>query len=145
MDQGQDTREQTLAESAKEIMATLPPVARAYLISGQPSSAVKTLTTRYGLSTDQGGVLERELMLLIMGIGSPQEFVLQPKVEADLADETIRGISNDLERDIFNPLYAAMSSDHTPSSAASHVPSSYTAPPIRVQAPNGYVREKRVA
>ena len=97
-------RELTLEESVKQVMRTLPPSIRQYLGQGKYSPVAKHLMEKYGLHIDQGTVLEREIMLLLMGIESPDEFVQALTEEARLDEKTIRGIMGDVNEQIFIPL-----------------------------------------
>ena len=105
MDQNQKPG-QTLDESIQEVMQTLPPVIRAYLARGRYTVVAKSLMAKYGLRLDQAGVLEREIMLLLMGIEDPDEFVQALTTEARLAKEIVDGIVQDVNTEIFVPLRA---------------------------------------
>lgn len=100
------TPEPTFEDSLKEVMQTLPPVIRAYLMQGKYTAVAKTLMAKYGLRIDQGGVLEREIMLLLIGVEDPNEFVTTLSEEAGLSQQVINGISQDVNEQIFMPLRA---------------------------------------
>jgi hypothetical protein len=102
----QDKQELTLEESIKQVMKTLPPVIRAYLAQGKYSVVAKSLMTKYGLRIDQGGVLEREMMLLLMGIENPAEFTKALLEEAKLDQNVVNSIVQDINTQIFMPLRA---------------------------------------
>lgn len=102
MDQNQS--ELTLDESVAQVMQTLPPPIRSYLARGEYSVVTANLITKYGLHVDQGGVLEREIMLLLMGIESPEEFTQALTEEAQLSPQTISSIMQDVNTQIFVPL-----------------------------------------
>ena len=108
MDQNQ--QEPTLEESLKEVMQTLPPPIRQYLAQGKHAFVAKNLMAKYGLRIDQGGVLERELMLLLMGIENPDEFAESLKNEAAIPEDTVRVIMTDINQEIFIPLQKEMRS-----------------------------------
>ena len=97
-------QELTLDESIKQMMETLPPVIRAYLAQGKYTPVAKTLMAKYGLRIDQAGVLEREIMLLLMGIENPDEFIQALMEEAKLDKKVIDGIVQDVNTQIFIPL-----------------------------------------
>lgn len=102
MDQNQP--ELTLEESVKQVMQTLPPVIRDYLAAGRYTAVAKSLALKYNLRIDQAGVLERELMLLLMGIENPTEFTEALAQEANLGQEVIGGIVEDVNAQVFVPL-----------------------------------------
>jgi len=100
----QDQKELTLEESIAQVMRTLPPIIRNYLSAGKYTTVARILTTRYGLRIDQAGVLERELMLLLMGIETPSEFVQALIEEARLDKKIVDSIVQDVNEQIFVPL-----------------------------------------
>ncbi len=108
MNQDQPKPELTFDESVKQVMQTLPPVVRDYLIQGKYTTVAKILMDKYGLRIDQGGVLEREIMLLLMGIDDPTEFAQALAEEARLGQEAIQRIAQDVNDQIFVPLQAEM-------------------------------------
>lgn len=59
---------------------------------------------KYELHIDQGTVLEREIMLLLMGIESPDEFTHALVAEAKITPDAIGGIVQDINAQIFIPL-----------------------------------------
>ncbi len=102
-----DEKTLTLEESIKQVMQTLPPVIRAYLAEGKYTMVAKGLMSKYGLRIDQGGVLEREIMLLLMGIENPDDFTKALATEARLDQKMISGIVQDINTQIFIPLREA--------------------------------------
>ena len=102
MDQNQS--EPTLEDSIKQVMQTLPPVILNYLAQGRHTSVARELMAKYGLRVDQGGVLEREIMLLLMGIENPNEFTQALAVEAQVDRTIISSIVKDVNDLIFVPL-----------------------------------------
>jgi hypothetical protein len=85
-------------------MRSLPPPIRHYLGQGKYSVVAQSLMTKYALHVDQGSILEREIMLLLMGIENPNEFVQTLGEEAKLDQQTIKGITEDVNAQIFIPL-----------------------------------------
>jgi len=101
-------QELTLDESIKEVMGTLPPPIRQYLGHGKYLVVASRIMTKYGLHIDQGGVLEREIMLLLMGIDNPDEFTKVLATEAKIDAQTIGNIVKDVNEQIFMPLREEM-------------------------------------
>lgn len=89
-------------------MQTLPPPIRRYLGRGGYSQVAKTLMSKYNLHIDQGTILEREIMLLLMGIENPNEFTQALAEEARLDKAAIDGIVGDINEQIFMPLREEM-------------------------------------
>ncbi len=102
------TPEPTLEDSLKQVMRTLPPVIRTYLAQGKYTPVAKGLMAKYTLRIDQGGVLEREIMLLLMGVEDPADFTKTLAEEAGLDPKTIGSIAQDVNEQIFAPLRAEM-------------------------------------
>lgn len=94
----------TLEESVKQVMQTLPPFIREYLSEGKYTPVAQSLMAKYKLRIDQGGVLERELMLLLMGIETPDNFVQALINEARLDQQVVNGIVTDVNDQVFTPL-----------------------------------------
>jgi hypothetical protein len=96
-----DSNDLSLDESVQQVMQSLPPVVREYLAKGKYTPVARNLMSKYGLRIDQGGILERELMLLIMGIESPEEFVQALGEEAKITPEIVGSIVQDVNSQIF--------------------------------------------
>lgn len=100
----QQGEEPTFDESVAAVMQTLPPVIRDYLVQGKYTAVAVSLTAKYKLRIDQAGVLEREIMLLLMGIEDPAEFTMALAEEAQLDKDTVDKISQEINERIFIPL-----------------------------------------
>lgn len=100
-------QEPTLEESIQQVMRTLPPVVHDYVVQEKYTIVAKSLMAKYNLRIDQGGVLERELALLLMGIEDPTEFTQALADEAKLDQKTISAIAQDVNEQIFVPLREA--------------------------------------
>lgn len=101
-------KEPALDESVKEVMQTLPPVVRDYLSQGRYTMIVKDLMMKHSLRIDQGGVLEREIILLLMGIENPDEFTKALIEDARLSQQAVGAIARDVNVQIFIPLREEM-------------------------------------
>ena len=93
-------------DSVAQVMQTLPPVIRDYILQGKYTLVAKTLMTKYSLRIDQAGVLEQEILLLLMGVENPDEFTQALLTEAKLDQAAIDGIVRDVNTQIFAPLRA---------------------------------------
>lgn len=100
----QDQTEPTLEESLRQVMRTLPPPIRRYLSERKYSVVAKNLMNKYDLHLDQGGILEREIMLLLMGTENPDEFAESLKNEAAISEDIVQNIMVDVNQEIFIPL-----------------------------------------
>lgn len=93
-------------DSVKEVLKTLPPVLRAYVSQRRYVPVVQSLVRTYNLRVDQGGVLEREILFLLMGIENPDEFIDALVVEGSIPKQTVNNIVQDVNTQIFVPLRA---------------------------------------
>lgn len=98
--------EPTLEENLKEVLRGLPPIIRNYITKGKYTAAAQNLMRQYKLRIDQGGVIERELLLLLMGVETPDEFVAALASDAGLDKAIVDNITRDINNQIFIPLRA---------------------------------------
>ncbi len=110
-------------ESVAQVMQTLPPVLRTYLAEGKYTTVAKNLMMKYALHIDQATVLEREIMLLLMGIENPDEFADALKTEALLSEDIMRSIMTDVNQEIFMPLQKQMREEESAPPVTSPTPS----------------------
>ena len=129
-------KELSFDESVAQVMQTLPSPIRRYLGQGKYSVVANNLMTKYGLHVDQGGILEREIMLLLMGIENPDEFTQALVEEAKLDQQTINNIVKDVNEQIFVPLREEMQKGPAPQAPAK------PAAPASSETSQGTAREK---
>lgn len=94
----------TLESDIKELMKEVPPPIRAFFASGKVETVAKSLMLKYQLHIDQGAILEREMILLLLGLKNPTEFVQTLLEEGKLDNQTINDIVQDVNAQIFVPL-----------------------------------------
>lgn len=128
MDSPQDLE---MEEALKQVMPALPPAIRHYFAEGRLIPVVRGLVSKYGIRIDQAGILEREVMLLLMGLETSTEFVEALAEEAKIDDETIGKIVQDINEQIFIPLRAEM--EHGAATAVQ--PAQSVARPVVAAAP----------
>lgn len=97
-----------LEQNIAQVMQMLPPPVRQYLASGTYSVVAKDLTIKHGLHMDQGSILEREIMLLLMGIENPSEFMEALTSEAAIPQPVVKDIMLEINQKIFTPLQEEM-------------------------------------
>lgn len=93
-----------LQESAKQVLQTLPAFLRDYITQGKYTSVARGLMSKYKLRLDQGGVLERELLFLLMGIENPTEFTKALMEDGNLDQQTVNSLVKDINEQVFIPL-----------------------------------------
>ena len=89
-------------------MKDLPPPVRAMFASGKVETVAKSLMTKNQLHIDQAAIVERELILLLLGLKNPAEFTQTLATEAMLSQATINSISQDVNTQIFMPIREEM-------------------------------------
>ncbi len=94
----------TLESDIKELLKEVPPLIRAFFASGKVEIIAKNLMQKYRLHIDQGAVVEREIILLLLGLKGPEEFVKTLAEETKLDKSTVNSIVQDINTQIFIPL-----------------------------------------
>src|SRR3989344_764184 len=94
----------TLESDIKELLKEVPPPIRAFFASGKVETIAKNLMQKNKLHIDQGAVVEREIILLLLGLKDPAEFTKALAEEAKLDQQTVNGIVQDINTQIFIPL-----------------------------------------
>ena len=67
-------QEPTFDQDLSTVVSQLPPPVRAFFVSGKVETVAKNLMLKYQLHIDQGAVVEREIILLLLGLKDPAEF-----------------------------------------------------------------------
>jgi hypothetical protein len=94
----------TFEDDIKQILAEVPAPIRAFFASGKVQIVAKNLMQKYQFHIDQGAIVEREIIMLLLGINNPDEFIKALVEEAKLDQKTIDGIIQDINAQIFMPL-----------------------------------------
>lgn len=90
------------------VVGELPAPIRQFIADGSARAAAKGIMEKYQLHIDQGGVVEREILLLLIGMRDPAQFVQELTVEGGLDAKTVSAISEDVNAQIFVPLREKM-------------------------------------
>ena len=126
----------TLENDIRELMKEVPAPIRAFFASGKVEIVAKNLMQKYKLHIDQGAVVEREIILLLLGLKSPDEFTKTLAEEAKLDQQTINNIVKDVNEQIFVPLREEMQKGPAPQAPAK------PAAPASSETSQGTAREK---
>ncbi len=100
--------ELTLEENIRQILPTLPLPIQKFFEQRKLGEISRLLMERYALHIDQGAVLERELMLLLIGLETPDEFAEALYAELPISKQTVRDIITDINQEVFVPLREEM-------------------------------------
>ncbi len=99
-----EPKELTLEESLELLLRQLPPAVRQVFIGDTIPQVVQVLMRKYGMHVDQGAVLEREIIQLLLGVKDPDEFASSLSEEARFTTDTVNAIANDVNDLIFVPI-----------------------------------------
>ncbi|HYF29347.1 MAG TPA: hypothetical protein VEA36_03225, partial [Candidatus Paceibacterota bacterium] len=86
-------------ESVSRLLRQAPAPVRDFVLNELPQ-ATERLMQRHQLHIDQGGVLESELLLLLLGQSTPEEFVMSLK-EGGVPEEKLKALVGDVNTEIF--------------------------------------------
>jgi hypothetical protein len=98
----------TLEQSINQIVPTLPAPIRRFFAQRKLGETAHRLMERYALHIDQGAVLERELMFLLLGIKSPDEFASELYAQLPVSRQIVLDIISDINKEVFVPLREEM-------------------------------------
>jgi len=140
-----------LEEDIKKLLTEVPPQVRAVFASGKVENVAKSLIQKYRLHVDQSGVVEREVILLVLSLKSQGEFAQTLSEEAKLDVQTIRAIMQDINEQIFVPIRKEMEASRTGATQSTPPPRmippsvpmpNYSAPPL--QSPRYAPRDTKI-
>jgi hypothetical protein len=77
---------------------------RTFLAEKRHATMAAGLMRRFQLHIDQTGVIEREIMLLLMGIEGPEEFAQALKDDAELPDDVLSAVISTINQELLMPL-----------------------------------------
>ncbi len=127
-----DQDDQDFVDQMRALLEDVPPAIRSFILNELPSQAER-LTNTYRLHADQGGLLERELLLMLAGEEQPSDFSKE-LTDAGIPADTVRNIITDVNENIFKKLQAA-ELEATPQEAPAEPKPAYRSEPARVAMP----------
>ena len=95
-------------EDLQTIVSQLPVPVQEFFASGKSEIVARNLMQKNQLHIDQGAVVEREIIMLLLGLKNPDEFAASLKSDAALTDDVVRSIMADVNQKIFVPLREEM-------------------------------------
>lgn len=101
-----DQEELPFEESVRVLIENLPGPVRAYVTGKEPDALVLELTRKYRLHVDQATELHQALLMMLLGVQSPDQFATHLESKA-FTEETIKNILTDLNDRVFAPLRKA--------------------------------------
>ena len=94
--------------SLKEVVSTLPAPVKKFFASGKTREVAKRILGTYQLHIDQAAIVQREIIMLLLGLSTPDSFAKTLSEEAQLDQKTVSSIVNDVNEQIFIPLHEEM-------------------------------------
>ncbi len=105
------SQEPTFDQDLSTVVSQLPMPIRSFFISGKVEVIARGLMQKYKLHIDQGAIMEREIILLLLGLKNPTEFIKTLTEDAQLDQQTVDGIAQGVNDQIFVPLQEEMKSE----------------------------------
>jgi len=96
----------------EEQLEKLPKDIRDAILSADLPEKFKTIANKHKLRIDQGGTLETETMLVMLGLEHPDDYTSNLKKEAGMSDEEAEKIAEEVSRTIFLPIRASLQKLH---------------------------------
>jgi len=81
----------------------LPEAIRNFLQSPERDKVSQQLSSKYRLHADQAGAFERAYLYMLLGVNTPEDFVQDLK-DAGLPPDTVRGLTTDVNEQVFKRL-----------------------------------------
>jgi hypothetical protein len=97
----------------------LPSGLRAVLKDVNLPTRIQNIIKKHGLRVDQGGAFEDEVMLVLLGLGHPDDFIASLMHKVTLPLDVVEKLVVDTENEIFHPVRESLmkmfpASGHTP-------------------------------
>ena len=93
----------SLKDDVHDVLQTVPAPIREFLTGPDRNRIISEIAQKHRLHADQAGIFEKHLIVMLLGILPPPEF-LKALSEAAITDEASAGIVSDVNEQIFKPL-----------------------------------------
>jgi hypothetical protein len=114
----------------------LPQYVRDAIAEAQATTKLRDITARHHLRVDQQAVVEREVMLVMLGFTDEASFVKNLVSQAKVTEESAQNLAQDIGGEIFSHIRQAMRRLETETGQNAPVPKTAQAPaPVPPQAP----------
>lgn len=123
--------EMDFAQSVRVVMEDLPAPIRAFIVDSKVEEVTKTIIEKNHLQEEQGTVVQKEILLMLLGIKNPTELTDTLSQDARLDEATVAAVTGDINELVFGPLHKAIASLNTEEelSAKTAIPNIPTPPP----------------
>ncbi len=104
------TQPENIFSDVPSVVQSLPTPIRTFLTDGSAESTVQTITQKNHLHANQSTIIERDLLLTLMGIQEPSSLPQTLSKDAGLDEKTLQNVLRDMDTLVFVPLHKAMQS-----------------------------------
>lgn len=132
----------SLENNIQQVLADAPQPIRDFFVARKTEVVTKNLMQKYGLHVDQSAILEREIILLLLGLKDPEEFSETLLQEAQLDERLVTNIMLDVNAQIFIPLREQLrhqESESRPQASGMRQPQMQQAPKAPPPPPPAYI------
>jgi hypothetical protein len=98
----------TLEADAVEVLRGVPEPIRQIFADGRLSTIIKNIAIKNSLRVDQGAILEKETILLLLGMKDPEQFTQALLKNANLEKDIVDAIVSDINESLFVPIQQKM-------------------------------------
>lgn len=103
MDHEENNEEEDLGRAVAEQLQALPKPVQDFVTGPDRARIALELSQKYSLHADQAGVFEVELIHMLLGVSTPEEFT-KALAGAGLGTDTVVALAEDVNRLVFMPL-----------------------------------------
>ncbi len=99
----EEKQEPSVDDAVRMMLDGLPTVIREFVMGPERDRIALQLMQKYGLHVDQGGSFQLAYLQMLLGAISPEEFSKNLR-GAGISEETVRGLTVDVNEMVFKPL-----------------------------------------
>jgi len=90
----------TLDDAVAALVAGMPAPVQKFVTGTERTRVTMALSKKYALHVDQAGEFERAFIFMLLGISTPEEFVVSLH-EAEIPPEAVNGLIEDVNKEVF--------------------------------------------
>ena len=125
--------EKTIDEVIKDGIAKLPPYIKRAIGEVRPTEKMRLIGEKHGLHLDQQTVMEREVMLAMLGLVEGGDFVDVLAREGGVSAATAQAVATDISNQIFIPIREVMKGSEKNPPLPPHTQNPISTPPQQLQ------------
>lgn len=106
MNPDEEVLDDDLGSAVAEQLSTLPKPVQDFIVGPERTRVALALTQKHSLHADQASVFEVQLIHMLLGVSSPEEFT-KALTDAGIAPSTVAALATDVNAEVFIPLREA--------------------------------------